>query len=713
MKYKYNCLNPIAACGLDNLDDKYVRTEDFAEADAVFVRSAKMDELTPGANLLAVARAGAGVNNIPHADYAKKGIVVFNTPGANANGVKELVLGAMFLASRDLIGGIAWVQANKDDPAINKTAEKAKKAFAGTEIMGKTLGVIGLGAIGQKVANAAVALGMEVIGYDPYLSVDAALRLSSEVKVVKNVEAIYRACDFITVHVPALDSTKGMINAEAIGMMKTGVIIVNAARDAGSAYEETGATSTTDLAGKTRVIGPSVDIGAYEFDPSVPFADIMFTQDSRITPVTLSATANFVGASGKAVYYWDLDGDGIFERQTDSASINWTVENGIGPGRISMRVDVGGTIIGSVSRYFDYSPSDIYVNADSSNAVYPYCTPETAARYLQDALSVPGNGMTIHMAAGTYSSSATSAKFDVTNGVRVIGSTGNPDDVIIQNTATISGNSTYKTITVNHPDALVANATIRGAQIRNISGSAGLIIGSNGGTVSNCVVRDNYHFPSYYQASAGVYMSAGLITHCIITNNSINGKSTQENDATAVMMVGGALENSFVGANRMTGNETGKCFAIRATGGRIVNCDIIGNDLSSTNELAGALDVSGTAVVSNTVVFGNTMREIVDNDDETTSTNVVFALVTGATAETALTACATDLTIGATAFRDYAGGDYVPAERGLLYDHGVTPAGWNVPGFKDLKGHRRVFGASVDIGCYEFTRPLGMKLILW
>ena len=232
MNYKYMCLNPIAECGLKNLGENYARTEKFEEADAAFVRSAKMDELVPGANLLAVARAGAGVNNIPHAEYAKKGIVVFNTPGANANGVKELVIAAMLLASRDIVGGIEWVKANAADPAINKAAEKAKKAFAGTEIQGKRLGVIGLGAIGQKVANAAVGLGMDVLGYDPYLSVDAALRLSTEVKVCKNVEAIYRDCDFITIHVPALDSTKGMINAEAIALMKTGVIVVNAARDA-------------------------------------------------------------------------------------------------------------------------------------------------------------------------------------------------------------------------------------------------------------------------------------------------------------------------------------------------------------------------------------------------------------------------------------------------------------------------------------------------
>ena len=232
MKYKYTCLNPIADCGLKNLDDSYVRTEKFEEADAVFVRSAKMDELVPGDSLIAVARAGAGVNNIPHAAYAKKGIVVFNTPGANANGVKELVIASMLLASRDIVGGIEWVKENASDAAIAKSAEKAKKAFAGTEILGKKLGVIGLGAIGQKVANAAVELGMEVFGYDPYLSIDAAWNLSRAVRHCKNVEAIYRACDFITIHVPALDSTKGMINAEAIAMMKNGVIIVNCARDA-------------------------------------------------------------------------------------------------------------------------------------------------------------------------------------------------------------------------------------------------------------------------------------------------------------------------------------------------------------------------------------------------------------------------------------------------------------------------------------------------
>jgi D-3-phosphoglycerate dehydrogenase len=230
--YNIKLLNKIAKVGTDVFDENYTYGDNIESPDAVLVRSASMHDMTFDKNLLAIARAGAGVNNIPIDRCAEDGIVVFNTPGANANGVKELVIAALLLASRDIVGGIEWVKENASDPAINKTAEKAKKAFAGTEIEGKKLGVIGLGAIGQKVANAAVALGMEVFGYDPYLSVDAAWNLSRAVKHCKNVEAIYRACDFITIHVPALDSTKGMINAEALAMMKRGVIIVNAARDA-------------------------------------------------------------------------------------------------------------------------------------------------------------------------------------------------------------------------------------------------------------------------------------------------------------------------------------------------------------------------------------------------------------------------------------------------------------------------------------------------
>ena len=229
--FKYHCLNPIANIGLQRFTNDYKRVEDVNEAQGILVRSASMHEMELSDNLLAVARAGAGVNNIPLDACAEKGIVVFNTPGANANGVKELVFAGMLLAARDVVGGIEWVKSAKDDENIAKAAEKEKKKFAGTEIEGKKLGIIGLGAIGVKVANAATHLGMEVYGYDPYVSVDAAWNLSRSVKHVLNVEEIYEECDFITIHVPALPTTKGMINSDAISLMRDGVIILNFARD--------------------------------------------------------------------------------------------------------------------------------------------------------------------------------------------------------------------------------------------------------------------------------------------------------------------------------------------------------------------------------------------------------------------------------------------------------------------------------------------------
>ncbi len=228
---KVNCLNPIAKVGLDILNDKYEKTESFDAADVALVRSATMHDLEFSDNLKAVARAGAGVNNIPLDKCADKGIVVFNTPGANANGVKELVVAGLMLASRDLVGGINWIEQNKDDENIGKTMEKAKNAFAGKEALGKKLGVIGLGAIGVLVANAGKALGMEVYGCDPFLSVDHALQLSREVTLVKSNEEIFRTCDYISVHVPLLDDTKGMINKNTMKLMKDGVIILNYARD--------------------------------------------------------------------------------------------------------------------------------------------------------------------------------------------------------------------------------------------------------------------------------------------------------------------------------------------------------------------------------------------------------------------------------------------------------------------------------------------------
>ena len=229
--FKYTCLNPIADVGLNNLTDEYTKTDDFAEADAVLVRSAAMHDMELSDNLCAVARAGAGVNNIPLDKCADKGIVVFNTPGANANGVKELFVTGMLLAARDVVGGIEWAKENADNENISKDMEKAKKQFAGTEIMGKKIGVIGLGAIGVLVANVANRMKMDVYGVDPFLSVNNALSLSRDVKIVKSYEEIYKNCDYITIHVPLLEDTKGMLNKEAFDKMKDGVVILNMARD--------------------------------------------------------------------------------------------------------------------------------------------------------------------------------------------------------------------------------------------------------------------------------------------------------------------------------------------------------------------------------------------------------------------------------------------------------------------------------------------------
>ena len=225
--YKYHCLNPIAKVGLDRFTPDYTKTNEITEADGILVRSASMHEMDLPENLLAVARAGAGVNNIPLEKCAEKGIVVFNTPGANANGVKELVIAGMLLASRDVVGGIEWVKSEQDNADIAKAAEKEKKKFAGTELEGKKLGIIGLGAIGVRVKH----LGMEVYGYDPYVSVDAAWNLSRDVHHVLNVDDIYEYCDIITIHVPLMDATKGMVNEEAVSKMKRGVILLNFARD--------------------------------------------------------------------------------------------------------------------------------------------------------------------------------------------------------------------------------------------------------------------------------------------------------------------------------------------------------------------------------------------------------------------------------------------------------------------------------------------------
>ena len=234
---KYTCLNPISTIGLKMFPDTFNHTENVDDADVILVRSAAMHDMELGDNIKAIARAGAGVNNIPLDKYAEQGIVVFNTPGANANGVKELVIAGLMLASRDIIGGVNWVQTIKDEAGVGKLVEKGKKQFAGTEVKGKKIGVIGLGAIGVMVANAANSLGMTVYGYDPFISVDSAWNLSRSVVHVTSRDDIYRDCDYISVHTPLIEdenpehNTKEMINKESIANMKDGVIILNFARD--------------------------------------------------------------------------------------------------------------------------------------------------------------------------------------------------------------------------------------------------------------------------------------------------------------------------------------------------------------------------------------------------------------------------------------------------------------------------------------------------
>jgi len=229
--YDILTLNKIAKIGLDKLGTGYNISDSTENPDGILVRSAAMHDMQFGSNLKAIARAGAGTNNIPIDRCSEEGIVVFNTPGANANAVKELVVAGMFLASRDIIGGANWVQSERMNEDIAKLTEKEKKRFAGHELYGKKLGVIGLGAIGVQVANTAIHLGMDVYGYDPYISVKAAWSLSKHIHHSKSVEEIYKQCDFITIHVPLLDSTKGMIDKKAISMMKDGVVVMNFARD--------------------------------------------------------------------------------------------------------------------------------------------------------------------------------------------------------------------------------------------------------------------------------------------------------------------------------------------------------------------------------------------------------------------------------------------------------------------------------------------------
>ena len=227
--FKIATLNKISPVGLSHLTDNYTITENVDEANAILVRSQAMHDMEFSDNLLSIARAGAGVNNIPLDRCAEEGIVVFNTPGANANAVKELVLAGMFMAARNIPEAVIWAKSLDSD--VLKAYEKGKGQFAGTEIAGKTLGVIGLGAIGIKIANAAEALGMNVIGYDPFLTVNAAHRISNTAEIVNDMKDMLGKCDYITIHVPATDSTKGMMNKEVFDQMKDGVIFLNFSRD--------------------------------------------------------------------------------------------------------------------------------------------------------------------------------------------------------------------------------------------------------------------------------------------------------------------------------------------------------------------------------------------------------------------------------------------------------------------------------------------------
>ena len=229
--YFYHCLNPIAKVGLRRFPESSACCDRLQDADVVLVRSASMHELELPEKVVAVARAGAGVNNIPLDALAEKGVVVFNTPGANSNGVKELVFAGMLMAARDIIGGVNWTAAQSGRADVSSAAEKEKKKFAGSELSGKKLGVIGLGAIGVLVANAAVHLGMDVYGYDPYISVDAAWNLSRSIRHISEIDQIYEECDYITIHVPLNDSTRGMVGESQLAKMKPTAVLLNYARD--------------------------------------------------------------------------------------------------------------------------------------------------------------------------------------------------------------------------------------------------------------------------------------------------------------------------------------------------------------------------------------------------------------------------------------------------------------------------------------------------
>ena len=276
--YTIQTLNKIAAAGTKRFDTAAYTVTDTAEnPDAIMVRSAAMHDMTFGSNLLAIARAGAGTNNIPVDRCAEEGICVFNTPGANANAVKELVLTGLLLSSRKIPQAIAWAHSLEHEEGIAKLVEKGKSQFAGPEIKGKTLGIIGLGAIGALVANAAIALGMQVVGTDPFLSVGAALRLNPAVKIVKDSDGVFAAADYLTIHVPFNNDTKGMINAETIAKMKDGVLLINTSRGPLIVEEDLAAALHSG-----KVAGAGLDVLAVE--PARMDNPLMKEENCLVTP---------------------------------------------------------------------------------------------------------------------------------------------------------------------------------------------------------------------------------------------------------------------------------------------------------------------------------------------------------------------------------------------------------------------------------------------
>lgn len=375
-----HCLNNISACGTDLLSADYELTDSIDQAQGILVRSAAMHDMEFSESLLAVARAGAGVNNIPLERCAEDGIVVFNTPGANANAVKELVLCGMLLASRGIVCGIEWCRDNAEDPNIAKDAESEKKKFAGREIMGKRLGVIGLGAIGAEVANAALGLGMEVLGYDPFLSPAAAWRLQPAVEFTSVVEDIYRTCDYITIHVPAVSGTIGMIDANACALMKEGCVFLNFSRD-----------TLVDAAAMTEALEDG-NVSVYVTDFATP--EVMMMPNAIVLPHLGASTEEAEDNCAKMAVLELMDyienGNIVNSVNYPACSLGECVD---GMQRIAVLYDANKLVIGEVNAILDNAEVS-YAVADQQRDGHGYALIDVEgsvpAEALQSIASLPG-----------------------------------------------------------------------------------------------------------------------------------------------------------------------------------------------------------------------------------------------------------------------------------------------------------------------------------